>query len=334
MQQEPLVGIITPVYNGELYLEECIESVLKQTYSNWEYVIVNNCSTDRSLEIANKYAAVDRRIHIHNNENFLSQLQNYNLALSLVSPGCAYYKIVQADDWIFPECVERMVHVAEENPSTGLVACYHLAGGRIMAEGFPFPDTIVSGREVCRLQLLDGLFFFGNPTSLLIRGEVVRSRTPFYNESALHADTDACYAILRHWDFGFVHQVLTFTRTDNESISSEVRHFSPHHLDKFLSLITHGRNFLESAEFDAHLRWYRRRYFRLLARGLFYPYGWAQYEYHRAGLKTIGYDLTMLKLSPYVLYEFIDMALNPMNTVGELSRALTKILKRCDISMR
>src|SRR5262245_44177768 len=99
MSQEPLVSVITPVYNGEPYLEQCIESVLKQTYTNWDYLIVNNCSTDCSLEIAKKYAAIEPRIRIHDNDKFLPQLKNCNLALSLISSHCAYYKMVQADDW-------------------------------------------------------------------------------------------------------------------------------------------------------------------------------------------------------------------------------------------
>src|SRR5438093_8149037 len=52
---QPLVSVVTPIYNGEKYLAECIESVLAQTYQNWEYVIVNDCSTDRSLDIAQYY---------------------------------------------------------------------------------------------------------------------------------------------------------------------------------------------------------------------------------------------------------------------------------------
>ena len=50
--EQPLVSVLTPVYNGEPYLGECIESVLNQTYQNFEYIIVNNCSKDRTLEIA------------------------------------------------------------------------------------------------------------------------------------------------------------------------------------------------------------------------------------------------------------------------------------------
>ena len=55
MHVEPLVSVATPVYNGERHLAECIESVLAQTYQNWEYIIVNNCSTDRTREIAESY---------------------------------------------------------------------------------------------------------------------------------------------------------------------------------------------------------------------------------------------------------------------------------------
>src|SRR5258708_13357028 len=77
---EPLVSIVTPVYNGEQYLSECIESVLSQTYTHWDYVIVNNCSTDRTPDIAREYAARDARIRIHSNETFLRVIENYNIA--------------------------------------------------------------------------------------------------------------------------------------------------------------------------------------------------------------------------------------------------------------
>jgi glycosyltransferase involved in cell wall biosynthesis len=333
VSRQPLVSIVTPVYNGEPYLEQCIESVLKQTYTNWEYVILNNCSIDRSLDIARKYAAIEPRIRVHNNDRLLPQLSNFNRALSLVSPGSAYTKVVQADDWIFPECLERMVQLAEENPSVGLVSSYQLAGTRVMGDGLPFPSTVVPGREVCRLQLLDGLFFFGSPTAVLMRAKVVKKRAPFYQESALHADTDACYAILADWDFGFVHQVLTFYRTDNNGISSSIRNLNPHHLDKFISLLTHGRKFLTESEFEKFLRWFKSDYFNTLARGLFYPNGWRQFRYHQDGLKTIGYDLTLFRLSPYILSQLVDLALNPKKTAGELRKGLEKVVKHYGITI-
>src|SRR5579862_2506920 len=116
---QPLVSIVTPVYNGAEFFVECIESVLAQTHHNWEYIIVNNCSTDESLNIAERYAARDSRIRIHNNSQFLDVIANHNAALRQISPLSKYCKFVFADDWIFPECIERMVAVSEQFPSIG-----------------------------------------------------------------------------------------------------------------------------------------------------------------------------------------------------------------------
>src|SRR6266511_2705323 len=109
LQEQPLVSVVTPVYNGEKYLIECIESVLAQTYRNWEYIIVNNCSTDRSFDIAQSYAQRDARIRIHNNREFVAVIQNHNIAFRQISPQSRFCKIVHADDWLFPECIRPMV---------------------------------------------------------------------------------------------------------------------------------------------------------------------------------------------------------------------------------
>ena len=58
--QQPLVSVVTPVYNGQRFLHECIESVLSQTYRNWEYVIVDNVSDDDTVRIAEEFAGRPR----------------------------------------------------------------------------------------------------------------------------------------------------------------------------------------------------------------------------------------------------------------------------------
>src|SRR5919109_2101835 len=93
-RREPLVSVVTPVYNGESHLRECIESVLAQTYQNWDYTIVNNCSTDGTLDIAMEYAARDPRIRIHNNDAFVRVTENHNIAFRQVSPASTYCKLV------------------------------------------------------------------------------------------------------------------------------------------------------------------------------------------------------------------------------------------------
>src|SRR5678815_4772519 len=120
-REQPRVSVVTPVFNGEHHLSECIESVLRQTYQNWDYTIVDNCSTDRSLEVAERYAAADSRIRVHNNREFVGAIQNHNISLRQISPDSKYCKVVFADDWLFPECLARMVEVAETHPTVGIV---------------------------------------------------------------------------------------------------------------------------------------------------------------------------------------------------------------------
>lgn len=82
---QPLVTVLTPVYNGEKYIVECIESVLAQSYDNWEYHIINNCSTDGTLKIAEAYAARDPRIRVTTNPQFVLREENHNIAFRQVS---------------------------------------------------------------------------------------------------------------------------------------------------------------------------------------------------------------------------------------------------------
>src|SRR5713226_8729725 len=149
VQDEPLVSVVTPVYNGAAYLRECIESVLAQTYSTWEYIIANNCSTDETLQIAEEYARKDKRIRVYSNDKLLDIIANHNRTFRLISPKSKYCKQVSADDWLFPECLTRMVSVAEANPSVGIVGSYQLSGvgtdgrhWRVRWTELPYPSTV------------------------------------------------------------------------------------------------------------------------------------------------------------------------------------------------
>lgn len=98
----PLISIITPTYNHEKYIAECIESVLNQTYENWEMIIIDDCSNDKTYEIAKKYAEKDKRIKlIRHSENYgaLNLDKTYNEALSIANGE--WIAILEGDDvWI------------------------------------------------------------------------------------------------------------------------------------------------------------------------------------------------------------------------------------------
>jgi glycosyltransferase involved in cell wall biosynthesis len=253
--EEPFVSIVTPVYNGEKHIAECIESVLAQSYQNWEYTVVNNCSTDRTLEIVSSYADRDERIMVHNNEKHLGHLENGNHAFRLISPKSKYCKVIHADDWIFPECLTRMVELAEQHPNVGIVSSYRLDDTKVNLDGLPYPSHVSSGYEIGRKYLLDGSnFYFGSPSSLLIRSDLIRKRDRMYDPSNVHSDVSACLDLLRESDFGFVHQVLTFTRRHSGSITSEVleKQFS-YAIGKIKNLIQYGPHYLNEEELKEKL---------------------------------------------------------------------------------
>ncbi|MDL1980226.1 MAG: glycosyltransferase [Deltaproteobacteria bacterium] len=318
LTSQPLVSVVTPLYNTEKYLPECIESVLAQTYENWEYLIVNNCSTDRSLEMVQHYAQKNTRIRIHNNTEFLNQMQNWNHAMRQISPKSKYCKVVHADDWLFPECLTRMVEVAEANPSVGIVGAYRLDEDRVNLDGLPYPSTVVPGREICRWSLLGGPYIFGSPTSLLIRSDLIRTRKKFYNESNIHADLEACFDILQSADFGFVHQVLTFTRRHNETLTTFSRRFNTYLIANFIVLKKYGPIYLNREEYEKRLKLKIRNYHRFLARSIFEQREKDFWDYHKRALNNLGHPVSMTELTKAFFPEVLKY------TVRKIKQAIEK----------
>jgi len=116
----PRVSIGMAVYNGEAFLAQSLEALLKQTYRNFELIICDNCSTDRTQEICRTFAAADSRIHYHRNEANIGAPRNFNLAFSFARGE--YFKWSGADDICAPEFIEKCVNVLERHPELAL--CY------------------------------------------------------------------------------------------------------------------------------------------------------------------------------------------------------------------
>jgi glycosyltransferase involved in cell wall biosynthesis len=318
----PLVSIVTPLHNEERHLAECIESILAQTYQNWEYLIVDNCSTDTSLEIARRYAAKDRRIRISENSQLLDAIPNHNQALRQISPTSKYCKVVFGDDWLFPECLERMVRVAEDHPSIGLVGAFVLEGVHIKCTGLAYPSTVIPGREICRRHFLENLYVFGSANSVLYRSDLVKSHNPFYHPTNIHADTEACFAVLRTSDFGFVHQVLTFTRVRPGSLATSSERMQTSHAGMLRILITHGSASLTKQELAQRLTRHLSEYYRFLAKTLVLGGDNEIWQYHRTKLTESGLAFSRVFLAKAVLALLVGALLTPKESVQRLLKRL------------
>jgi hypothetical protein len=204
--------------------------------------------------------------------------------------------MVHADDWLFPECLAQMVALAERHPSVGIVGAYRLVGKWVDSDGLPYPSTVVPGREICRATLLGGPYVFGSPTSLMFRSEVIRGRDAFYDEANIAADTEACFEVLQDWDFGFVHQVLTYTRRHAEARSSFAERFNTYILGDLAFLKKYGPVYLRPEEQSAALARTLDNYYEFLGRSVFQRRERAFWEYHRRGLAALGYPLSRTRL--------------------------------------
>lgn len=119
-KDKPLVSIGLPVYNGENFIREAIDSILAQTFKDFELIISDNTSTDKTEEICREYAAKDRRISYYRNEQNLGPAWNYNRVFELSSGK--YFKWAAHDDVCAPEFLERCVEVLEQDAS--IVLCH------------------------------------------------------------------------------------------------------------------------------------------------------------------------------------------------------------------
>lgn len=319
----PRVGVVTPFYNTQEYLRECIESVLRQTYKNWEFILVDNYSTDGSGDIAREYASrFPDKIRVVKPEKFLDQIPNYSFGLSQASINTKYCKMVQADDWIYPECLEKLVAVAESDPAIVITSSYRLKGKQVIGEGVPYSKNVVPGSEICRIQLRTGVFAFGTPTTMLYRSDIINRTNPFYDEDSFFDDTDSCYRELRDAKFGFVHQVLSFSRVDDDSIRGRVQDLNPNILDRLLQLSKFGPMYLEPKEAQSLLRDWNARYYSFFARCLLTGKTRGFWKYHVTGLQSGGLKLNKLRLTKHLLLEFTKMVVNPGQTATLMYRKL------------
>ena len=117
----PEISVIMSVYNGEKYLKEAIESVINQTFKNWELIIINDCSTDSTAEILTEFASKDERIKVHPNEVNLKLPTSLNKAISL-SQG-KYIARMDADDICLPDRLQKQYEFMEEKPDVALSSC-------------------------------------------------------------------------------------------------------------------------------------------------------------------------------------------------------------------
>lgn len=136
MNDSILISFVIPVYNGELYIRRCLESICKQTYTNIEVVVVNDGSTDKTLDVIKECAASDKRIKYYSKKNCgVSAARNF--ALEKIQGEYVFF--VDADDWIEPEMAEYNFQIMTQNNADIVINdfYYNKTSSLSLSETFP-----------------------------------------------------------------------------------------------------------------------------------------------------------------------------------------------------
>ena len=115
----PPISVLMPAYNAEEYIAEAIESILNQTFKDYEFIIVDDCSTDNTWQIIKKYIKKDSRIKAHKNEKNLGIAGNRNKLISMAKGDYIIWQ--DADDISMPYRLEKQYKFMEENPEVGIL---------------------------------------------------------------------------------------------------------------------------------------------------------------------------------------------------------------------
>lgn len=216
---DSLVSIIVPIYNAEKYLDSCIQSVLRQTYTNWELILIDDGSTDKSGRIAEEYGFADERITVFHQKNLgVSLARNQGIDEATGN----YVVFLDADDELIEDCLAKTVNIAEETNAD-------VVAGRSCENQELFQDRIIwTGAEALENSLKDHLFTYSACVKL-IRREFI-GKTRFTPDIRINEDSYFVFQLLCKQNvFVLTNDVIYFYRANSESSSRTV--FSEKYFD-------------------------------------------------------------------------------------------------------
>ena len=216
---DSLVSIIVPIYNAEKYLDSCIQSVLRQTYTNWELILIDDGSTDKSGRIAEEYGFADERITVFNQKNLVVSLAR-NQGIDEATGN--YVVFLDADDELIEDCLAKTVNIAEETNAD-------VVAGRSCENQELFQDRIIwTVAEALEYSLKDDLFT-NSSCAKLIRREFI-GKTRFTPDIRINEDSYFVFQLLCKQNvFVLTNDVIYFYRANSESSSRTV--FSEKYFD-------------------------------------------------------------------------------------------------------
>lgn len=205
----PKVSVCIPTYNYARFLSETIDSVLKQTFTDYEILIIDDCSHDNTKEVVSDYASRDERIRFKVNPVNIGMVNNWNLCL--MEARGEYIKLVFGDDLLSsPNALEKMVSLLDSDPNISLVGSARNlidTNSRVMRVLAHFKDDVVlPGEEVINRCLSEQKNLVGEPSIVMFRKkDAERGFMPHYKQIV---DLEMWFHLLEKGKFAYINEPL------------------------------------------------------------------------------------------------------------------------------
>jgi glycosyltransferase involved in cell wall biosynthesis len=213
----PTVSVLIPTYNYGRFLDEALQSVINQTYNDYEVIIVDNNSTDNTEQIVKKYLG-DPRFSYFKNEKNLGLVGNFNQCLSYAKGH--YIKFLNADDKFHPELLEKFVKIMNEHPNVTLVTCDKQAFEE-STKLYALPFLNLQKGEKIILDTLNDYNWLGEPTSVMFRKSDIKS--PYDAKYKMYSDFDLWLRLLAIGDCYIIPEALAYVRFHSGQLTNNLR---------------------------------------------------------------------------------------------------------------
>ncbi|GLR26288.1 glycosyltransferase family 2 protein [Limnobacter litoralis] len=250
MNQFPKISVLIPVYNREDFIEECIRSALDQDYPNFEVIVVDNCSTDKTMHICKELEKKDERLHVYQNETNVGPVRNWLKCLEYSTGG--YIKILFSDDLLLKGALRKFIKPFNTNKNLGIVVST-VQLGECVDKSYQYYWTkksrLIDREEYLRRLLVADIPY--SPCAAIIKRDLFKRylncdiQTKYQTDFFSHgAGPDVMVQLNSVWQTGCAYQIsepLVFFRSHQDSLTfknlkNEVRNGYMATLSSFLVL--------------------------------------------------------------------------------------------------
>jgi glycosyltransferase involved in cell wall biosynthesis len=226
--------VFVPTYNSEKYLRECLDSVLHQTFQDWECVISDDASTDKSVEIAREYEKKDSRFKVLTHAKNVGAANNWNRAKEDNKSFAT--KILCADDYLMLDALKKQLDILKRNETAIVFSERYIVfpTGKKLHPRLPKYASNISFNDAFKYYINLGRNIFGEPVTALFRTDLFVKSEGFYPKFEYSLDTSGYMAVSRGQDVTFDNYVVGAFRVSKSQWSHQLRGKQFSHIFDFI----------------------------------------------------------------------------------------------------